>query len=209
MKRITELDTGTGYDSPKPVNSFDEVVKHMATSKGKRTRENWILRTFFEVHNRELEEPFEWVECSESPDYRVFTRPDSEPLPVEVTELLEQERQRDREYKDAYARMKSRNVDYDARLKSPAPPNFENDLITHARSRLADKFVKPYPPGTWLIVYFNLTLYNPYWDDAFPFAMNILQKAVASLPRPAAITQLCLLANGRRIATIDLANSDD
>ncbi len=158
MKRIADLDSGTGYSSPTPVVSFDAVVKHMATSKGKRQRENWALRRFFDIYNSESPEPFEWVEYSESPDYRVFRQPNSSPLPVEVTELLEPERQRDREYKDAYARMKSRGVDYDARLALPVPPNFENDLVTRARSQLADKFLKAYPSGTWLIVYFNLTL---------------------------------------------------
>jgi hypothetical protein len=162
MKRIAELDTGTGYDSPEPVVSFDAVVKHMATSKGKRQRENWTLQRFFEVYNRGRPEPFEWVEYSESPEYRVFTRRDSPPLLVEVTELLEPDRQRDKEYKDADARMRSEGVDCEVRDALPAPPNFENELITRARNQLSEKFLMPYPQGTWLIVYFNLTLYQPY-----------------------------------------------
>lgn len=204
MKRIAELDTGTGYDSPEPADSFDDVVKHMATSKGKRQRENGTLRRFFEVYNRGRPDRLEWVEYSESPDYRVYTLPDSPSLPVEVTELLEPERQRDREYKEAYARMKSEGVDYDLRVALPAPPKFEADLVAHARDQLADKFQKPYPRGTWLIIYFNLTLYEPYWGDECAFAMSVLQRALVSLARPAMVEQLWLLTNDSRIAKLDL-----
>jgi hypothetical protein len=149
------------------------------------------------------------MEYSESPDYRVFTRRDSPPLLVEVTELLEPDRQRDKEYKDADARMRSEGVDCEACDALPAPPNFENELITRARNRLSEKFLMPYPQGTWLIVYFNLTLYQPYWDDELAFAVSILQRAVASLPRPAVIEQLWLLTNDLRIATLDLEKFND
>jgi hypothetical protein len=204
MKRIAELDTGTAYDSPEPAASFNAVVEHMATPKGRRQRENWILRRFFEIYNSGQLGTFEWVECGERPDYRVFVRPDSEPLPVEVTEFLDPDRKRDKEFKEALGRMKARGVDSDVRFVPDTPPDYEEQLTKHARAKLGDKFGKTYPPRTWLIVYFNIVRLIPFDQDALAFAVRIIQAAVDTLSPPERIEQLWLLTNDRRIERLRL-----
>ena len=204
MKRIAELDTGTGYDSPEPAASLDAVVEHMATSKGRRQRENWILRRFFEIYNSDQSRTFEWVESGERPDYRVYTQPESEPLPVEVTEFLDPDRKRDKEFKEALARAKSRGVDFDVRFVPDTPSDYEQQLTVHARAKLADKFGKAYPPGTWLVVYFNIVRLIPFDQDALAYAVRIFQAAIDALSPPERIEQLWLLTNDSRIERLRL-----
>lgn len=204
MMRIAELETGTGYDSPEPAASLNAIVEHIATSKGRRQRENWILRKFFEIYNRDQLETFEWVECGERPDYRVFAQPDSEPLPVEVTEFLDPDRKRDEEFKEALARAKSRGVDFIMRDVPDTPPDYEEQLTAHARAKLADKFGKTYPPCTWLIVYFNIVRLIPFDQDALAYAVRIIQAAIDTLSPPERIEQLWLLTNDRRIERLRL-----
>jgi hypothetical protein len=86
----------------------------------------------------------------------------------------------------------------------PAPANYEQQLTEQALTRLEQKFSKPYPSGTWLVIYFNPTSFTPFWDDTLTFAIKITAKAIAMLSKPDKISQVWLLTNDGRIGQIPL-----
>jgi hypothetical protein len=72
---------------------------------------------------------------------------------------------------------------------------------------LKEKFSKPYPPGTWLIVYFDPTFFPPGWStsphsDTLSFATKILATAATMLGAPEKIKKVWVLTNDGRIGQI-------
>jgi hypothetical protein len=97
--RISELDTGETERHLEPREMLALAVEHMTLGKHKEKLENWILKNFFFHYNRSQSlqaERFEWAARGKppEPDYMVCSQPDSPPLFVEVTELLDKERKR-------------------------------------------------------------------------------------------------------------------
>jgi hypothetical protein len=88
-----------------------------------------------------------------------------------------------------------------------APANYEQQLLEQALYVLKEKFSKPYPPGTWLIVYFNPTMFTPGWTaspktETLGFATKILTKGARMLAKPQRITNVWVLTNDGRIREI-------
>ncbi|MGO9058122.1 MAG: hypothetical protein ACLQU2_12190 [Candidatus Binataceae bacterium] len=188
------------------------AVEHMRLQKHKEKIENWILRNFFCHYNRLQSETFQWTTRGKppgEPDYLVFSQPDCQPLFVEVTELLDKGRKRGDEYKAALEEAKTTGDYLTATVMPPATADYEQQLMEQARYVLEQKFSKPYPLGTWLIVYFNPTSFTPGWNtspqsETLSFAMKILAEAAKTLNNPDKIKQLWVLTNDGRIGKLPL-----
>jgi hypothetical protein len=209
---ISELDTGETEDRLEPKERQTLAIEHMTLKEHKEKIENWILRQFISHYNRSQQVTFHWTtrgKPPEEPDYLVFSQPDSLPLFVEVTELLDKGRKRADEYKLALEKAK-KTGDYLSATEMPSPSaDYEQQLIEQARYVLEKKFSQPYPLGTWLIVYFNPTSFTPGWNtspqsETLNFAMKILAEAASMLTSPDKIEQVWLLTNDGRIAGGDL-----
>jgi hypothetical protein len=205
MKRITDLDLGLEPSSEDPKERLQMAVQSMTDSREQPKLENWTLRYFSDAYNRLANsEKLEWVErgTPPAPDYLVFTRPDAAPIPIEVTELLDPGRKRREEYKSAWEQAE-RTGDYvpDTDLPDELPPGYEEELIAKARQLLSQKFSKPYPKGTWLVVYFNPEL-RPLFEEAPAFALRIMQSAINSLPPPERIVQAWMLTQDMQITRL-------
>jgi len=212
LSRISELDTGETEDRLEPREMLTLAVEHMTLQKHKEKIENWILSNFFSHYNRSQPETFQWSMRGKppgEPDFLVFSKPDGQPLFVEVTELLDKGRKRGDEYKAALEEAK-KTGDYLSATEMPSPSaDYEQQLIEQARYGLEQKFSKPYPLGTWLIVYFNPTSFTPGWNtssqsETLNFAMKILAEAVSMLKPPDKIEQVWVLTNDGRIGKISL-----
>jgi hypothetical protein len=200
MKRISELELGLDQDSTNPAELLHAAVEIMV-DRDHRKLENWILVNFCMSFNREGRERFEWVECGEAPDYRIFTRPDSEPQPIEVTEVLDPGRKRQKEYVEALNEAE-RTGDYlVTKDLHEAPADYEAKLVDQARRLLKRKFAKPYPPDTWLVVYFNPVL-PAAGEDSHSFGIRVLRIALDQVGRPERISQIWILTNTLRIARV-------
>ena len=204
MKRIGELDLGLQISSEDPKESLRMAVESMTNSKQQPTLENWVLFNFCEMYNRDRPQRLEWVERGEppAPDFLVFTRPNATPVPLEITELLDPDRKRREEYKSAWEQAE-RTGDYLAASDVPEPSlGYDRGLIGQARQVLARKFGKPYPHGTWLVVYFNPRLFSAFQEDSLRFAVRIVQSALDSLKPPERIAQVWVLTNDLRISQL-------
>jgi hypothetical protein len=209
MKRISELDTGETEDHLEPREMLALAVEHMTLEKHKDKLENWTLKNFFSHYNRSHPENFQWARRGKppgEPDYLVCSQPDSQPLFVEVTQLLDKGRKRGDEYKSAWKEAE-RTGDYLAATDMPEPPaNYEQQLLDQALYVLNEKFSKPYPLGTWLIVYFDPTLFTAGWtsphSDTLSFATKILATAASMLKAPDKIKKVWVLTNDGRIGPI-------
>jgi hypothetical protein len=168
MTRVSELDVGLEDDTEEPKELLRRAVDSMTNVRLRRRLENWTLRSFCEAYNRGRSEPFEWVESGvppKEPDYKLYTQLDVTPTPVEVTELLDPGRKRDDEYKLAWETA-TRTGDYLPGEFPPDPPaDYDWQLIAGARTLFCKKFSKDYPEGTWLVVYFNPTLFTAFQED--------------------------------------------
>jgi hypothetical protein len=128
---------------------------------------------------------------------------------VEVTELHDKGRKRGDEYKAALEEAKTTG-DYLSSTEMPPPPvGYEQQLLEQASYVLGQKFAKPYPLGTWLIVYFNPTSFTPGWNtspqsETLGFGMKILAEATRMLKTPDKIKQVWVLTNDGRIGRISL-----
>ena len=203
--RICELDIG---DPPDDLNLKERqalAVEHVAHSKHQEKLENWILQNFSCHYNRLHARQFEWAKRGQppQPDYEVLPELGAQPLFVEVTELLDPGRKRGDEYKSDLKQAKERTGGIiPPNFIPPSPANYEQQLTAQAFSRLEQKFSKPYPSGTWLIIYFNPTSFTPSWDDTLSFAINVVAKAASMLDKPDKIRQVWVLTNDGRIGPI-------
>jgi len=126
------------------------------------------------------------------PGFPSLTQPDADPIPVEVTELLDPGRKRRDEYKAAWEQAE-RSWDYPAASRRRTCRSLR--LVTSKILSIKrewdwqKKFSKPYPNGTWIIVYFNPTLFTAFHEDTLAFAVRIVQTALNLLGRPERIAQ--------------------
>jgi hypothetical protein len=204
MDRISELDVGDGAYTEDLRDLLLRAVDNMTDSKAQPKLENWILVNFCEIYNRSRSEKFEWVERGNppAPDFRIFKETSATPTLVEVTELLDPGRKRREEYKSAFRRAQQTGQ-YAAVTDVPDPsPSYERALIAHARMLFEQKFSKPYPDGTWLVIYFNPTLFTVLYEDTLSFASRVIQAAVDSISPPTRIHQVWVLTNDLRIARL-------
>jgi hypothetical protein len=204
MQRITDLDLGLEPSSDDPKERLRMAVQSMTDSREQRKLENWTLRYFSDAYNRLVNsQKLEWVKRGKppAPDYLVFTRPDAAPIPIEVTELLDPGRKRREEYRFAWEEAE-RTGDYLPASDMPEPPpDYEEKLVAKAREGLSQKFSKPYPEGTWLVVYFDPEL-KPLFEEARPFALLVMQSAISSLPPPERISQLWVLTQDMQVTRL-------
>jgi hypothetical protein len=200
LTRIADLDVGLEGDTEEDRELLRRAVESMTNIKLRRRLENWILRYFCEAYNRDRLEKFEWVESGvppKEPDYRLYTQQRGQVTPLEVTELLDPGRKRDEEYKLAWE-MAERTGDFLPGEFPPDPPaDYDQKLIAQAQTLLRKKFGKDYPRDTWLVVYFNLTLFTAFQEDTLTYAHRILKAALDSLPEPRQIAQVWVLADLR------------
>jgi hypothetical protein len=207
MERITELDLGFEPCSNDRKESLRMAVESMADSRQHPKLENWILRNFSDAYNRvTIMEKLEWVRRGTppmEPDFLVFTQPDGTPIPIEVTEVLDPGRKRQEEYKSAWEQAEQAG-DYLVASGVLEPwPSYEEALIAKARDGLVKKYSKKkYPHGTWLVVYFNPTLFMPLHEDTRVFAMHVMQTAIDSLPPPERISQVWILTQDMQITRL-------
>src|SRR5258708_38643851 len=112
-------------------------------------------------------------------------------MPLEIAEVIEPGRKRDKQYKSGI------------RIReNPAPePDYESRLAASASKLLFRKFKKGYPSGTWLLVYFNPDK-GIYQDDLLCFATRVMSDALESIPAPTAISEVWILTNKGEVARI-------
>jgi hypothetical protein len=204
MIRIGELDLGLEAEGKKPRELLQRAVGSMVYRSERPKLENWILFNFCLAYNRNRTEKFEWCERRPPPEpnFRLYTQPGSRSLPLEVTELLDPGRERDREYKWAWETAESTGDYLIASELSDPPADYDDRLIEHARHLLSKKFGKDYPQETWLVVYFDPTLFTQFGEDALSYGMHILRAALNSVVTPERIRQVWLLTNELRIAQL-------
>ena len=209
MIKITELDLGLdGGDSSDHLELVRRAVESMTARDHHEKLENWILVNFCNVFNRQSPQSFEWTrrcnsaDChagDQPPDYMVASQPDSIPQLVEVTEVLDPDRERQREYREALDKVERFGIDLAVQHLPDTPAFYESELVEEARELLRKKFAKRYPPNTWLIVYFNPQLFAPAGDDSHSFGVRVIQRALAQLAHPDRIEQVWVLTNTLRI----------
>jgi hypothetical protein len=56
--------------------------------------------------------------------------------------------------------------------------------------------------GSWLVVYFNPTLFMPWHEDALAYATRILSAALRATPPPQRIAQVWVLTNSVETARL-------
>jgi hypothetical protein len=203
--RISELDVGLEDYTEEPQELLRRAVDSMTNIELRRRLENWTLRYFCEAYNRGRSEQFEWVESGappKEPDYKLYTQLGATPTPVEVTELLDPGRKRDDEYKLAWETARCTGDYLPGEFPPDPPADYDRQLIAGARTLLSKKYSKDYPAGTWLVVYFNPTLFTAFQEDTLVYAKRILSAALDSLPKPKLISQVWLLTNDLRVVKL-------
>jgi len=208
--RISELDLGT---PGAPLNHL-ELVRLAAqdmTDRDHSRLENSTIFYFCAAYNREEAGQFEWVrrceraDCRPSdkpPDYLVATEPNSAPQFVEVTEVLDRNRKRQKEYREILQKVEQCGIEFAMRDLPETPADYESELIRQAVEVLQGKFGKRYPVGTWLVVYFNPALRAPRDEDSHLFGIRVIERAVNELPPPDRIEQVWILSNTLKIARL-------
>ena len=211
MMKISELDLGLDGDSSDHLELVRLAVQNMTARNHHLRLENWILVNFCNAFNRQSAQSFEWTrrcnsaDCAageQPPDYLISAQPDSTAQFVEVTELLDPGRERQREYRETLDKVERFGIDFAARDLPDTPRSYEPALIEKAREVLQKKFAKRYPRGTWLIVYFNPQLMSPAGDDSHSFGARVLHRALTQLAAPGRIEQVWILTNTLRVERV-------
>ena len=205
MKRICDLDVGPEPDTEKPEELLRLAHDSMVYRTERRKLENWILLNFCCAYNRDQTQKFEWVEDVEppEPDYRIYTAQDAPAVACEVTEVLDPGRRRQQEYKSALKDARRTGEYLVARDVPEAPADYDAQLIEQTRAVLSKKFDKTkYPVGSWLVVYFNPTLFMPWHEDTLAYATRILTAALQATAAPQRIAQVWVLTNNGQVARL-------
>jgi len=204
MIRISELDVGLDGDSSDHIELVRRAVENMTARDHHLKLENWILANFCNAFNQEGAPHFEWTrrcnstDCEagdQPPDYMIATQPDSTCQLVEVTEVLDPGRERQREYRETLEKVERFGIDFAVRGLPDTPGSYESAFVEKAREVLQKKFAKRYPRGTWLIAYFNPQLLAPAGGDSHSFGVRVFQRALAQLAGPDRVDQVWMLSN--------------
>jgi hypothetical protein len=208
MMRIAELDLGLDGDSSDPIELVRRAAENMTASDHHLKLENWILANFCNAFNRESAKRFEWTrrcnstDCDagdQPPDYMIATEPDSRPQLVEVTEILDPGRERQREYRETLEKVERCGIDFAVRGLPDTPGFYESAFVDQAREVFQKKFAKRYPLGTWLIGYFNPQLLSLDGGDSHSFGIRVFQQALAQLAAPYRVKQVWMLSNTLKV----------
>ncbi len=208
MMKISELDLGLDGNSSDHIELVRRAVESMTARDHHLKLENWVLATFCNAFNREGAQRFEWARRCKStdceagdqpPDYMIATQPDSTPQLVEVTEVLDPGRERQREYRETLEKVERFGIDFAVRGLPDTPGSYESAFVVKAREVLQKKFAKRYPRSTWLIAYFNPQLPAPAGRDSHSFGVRVFQRALAQLAAPDRVEQVWMLSNTFKI----------
>lgn len=168
MQLISEL-----LDQAQKANRNDPRSFLTARSKQK-IREQWVLGKFVECYNRVSREKIVYAEVTESPDFRLFDSEKNWLFDAEITEALDEERRRSREFQT-----ENEDVVY-------IP---EANYFPVLDRLFSSKCSKCYPNTTILIIYFNV--FSSIYDDFTPMLFSNL-----NLPTKCNLTHIWILDSG-------------
>jgi len=135
---------------------FRRAVENMTARDHHLKLENWILANFCNAFNREGIQRFEWTrrctstDCEEAdqpPDYMIATQPDSTPQLVEVTEVLDPGRERQREYREILEKVERFGIDFAVRGLPDTPGILRIGVCREGSRGAAKKVRQALSPG--------------------------------------------------------------
>ena len=161
----------------------------------KRQREVMVLGWFVERYAKqgcvpELKFVEGYDDAYRKPDFTLFSQESDvqKASDIEVVGIQEQGRTRHDEYK-------SGRTEFD----NPAPePGYQDKFTSHVADELEKKLVKEYPPGSWLLVYFQpekFIFYRLRPDGGRSFVEDVVSEALRDLPKPKGITKAWICPN--------------